>query len=135
MTRRQFLARGAAASALFGCTAEPRARLRVGTFIYPGLEPLFVARHLAVLDESAVQVAEYPTVSELLLAFRDRARAAITVTVDDVARLASYGQDLRIVAVLTFSHGADALVGRSDLDGVAALKGRAVAFETDTLGA
>ena len=135
MTRRQFLSGGAAALALAACDTEPPPRIRIGTSVCPALEPLFLARHLAVLDEKAIQIAEYPTVSELLLSFQNRALDAVTVTVDDAARLVSYRQDLRIVAILTYSNGADALVGRSDLPDVAALRGKAVAFETDTLGA
>ncbi len=135
MNRRQFLSGGAAALLFAACDTEPPPRLRIGTSICPALEPLFLARHLGVLNEKAVQIAEYPTVSELLLSFQNRALDAVTVTADDVARLVGYRQDLRIVAILTYSNGADALVGRSDLADVRALRGKAVAFETDTLGA
>ena len=137
MTRRQFLSKAAtvSASALAGCAAEPRARLRVGTSICPAFEPLFLARHLGELNEAAVQLADYPTASELMLSFQNRALDVITVTIDDVIRLASYGHDVRIVAVLAHSNGADALLGRADLPDVAALRGKSVAFEADTLGA
>jgi NitT/TauT family transport system substrate-binding protein len=135
MTRRQFLARGATALALAGCDKEPLARLRIGTSICPALEPLFLARHLRVLDEKAIQIAEYPTVSELVLSFQNRALDAIMVTVADAARLASFRHDLRIVAVLTYSNGADAIVGVPSLTDVASLRGKTVVFETDTLGA
>jgi NitT/TauT family transport system substrate-binding protein len=96
---------------------------------------LFLARHLGALDENVVQIADYPTPSELMLSFQNSALDAITVTLDDVARLASYGHNARIIAVLTYSQGADALLGREDLPDVRSLRGKTIAFEADTLGA
>jgi NitT/TauT family transport system substrate-binding protein len=96
---------------------------------------MFLARHLGVLEEATFLVAEYPTPSELMISFQNRALDVIIVTADDAIRLASYGQDIRIVSVLGYSEGADAIMARPDLDGVPALKGKVIGFESDVAGA
>jgi NitT/TauT family transport system substrate-binding protein len=135
VTRRHFLFRIALAMCAGGCATQPRPRLRVGTYLGPGFEPMFVARHNGALNEKVFQIAEYPTASELMLAFQNGALDAITVTLDDVLRLASYGHDVKIVMLTAQSNGADAILGRSNMADLSALKGKTVGFESNTLGA
>lgn len=135
MTRRRFLSTSLAAVGLAACEREPLSRLRIGAYLYPAHEPLFLGRHLGALDERLINLAEYPTASELMLSFRNRALDVITVTLDDALRLASYGHDVRIISLLARSHGADALVGRKEMADPTSLRGKTVGFESDTLGA
>ena len=135
VTRRHFLSRTVLAMCAGGCAAQPRPRLRVGTYLWPGYEPMFVARHNGALNEKVFQIADYPTASELMLAFQNGALDAITVSLDDVLRLASYGHDVKIVLLTAQSNGADAILGRSNMADLSALKGKTVGFESNTLGA
>ncbi|MEQ1858917.1 MAG: ABC transporter substrate-binding protein [Chthoniobacteraceae bacterium] len=119
---------------LTGCVEEPAPRLRIGSFQRPGFEPLFLARSLGYYDERRIQLVEFPTAAEMLLAWRNRAIDGATVTTDDVLRLAAEGQALRIVMVLNSSNGGDAVLARPELRDIAALKGRKVAVESNALG-
>ena len=44
--------------ACVGCTPDPEPILRVGTNVWPGYEPLYLARDLGYLDES-IRLVEY----------------------------------------------------------------------------
>jgi NitT/TauT family transport system substrate-binding protein len=117
-----------------GCVEEPEPRLRVGTFLRPGFEPFYLARSLGYYDERRIQFVEFPSSSEMLLAYRNGAIDAATVTTDDVLRLAAEGQPVRMVLVLDYSKGADAILARPAISDTAALKGRKVAVESNSLG-
>lgn len=116
-------------------TRGPEPRFRLGTFPRPSFEPLHLARTLGVVDESRVEFVEFPSAPEMMQAFRNGVIDAATVTTDDVLRLADDGHDFRIVLVMDYSLGLDAILARPEVKDVAALKGRTVAVESSSLGA
>lgn len=122
------------APVLAGCVEDPVPRLRIGTFQRPGFEPLFLARSLDYFTDEHVQLVEFPTAAETLLAYRNRAIDGATVTTDEVLRLAAEGQGVRMVLLMDRSMGADVLLATADVADVAALKGRRVAVESNSLG-
>ncbi len=119
---------------LVGCGSEPPSRLRVGTVPWPGYEPLYLARSLGYYHERRIQFVEFPSTAELLLAYRNGAIEAATVTVDEVLRLAADGLEPRMVLLLDTSHGGDVVLARKTVPDVAALRGQKVAVESNTLG-
>ena len=62
-----------ASVALCGCMRDAEAPLRIGTNVWIGSEPLYLARDLGRLHPKAVQLVEYPSASEVLRAFRNQA--------------------------------------------------------------
>lgn len=119
---------------LAGCVEEPPRRLRVGTVQWPGYEPFFLARSLGYYDERRIQLIEFPSTAEMLLAYRNKAIDAATLTADECLRLAGDGLDPRIVLVLDTSHGGDAVLARPTIPDVAGLRGKKVAVESNALG-
>jgi NitT/TauT family transport system substrate-binding protein len=120
---------------LSGCGGEPALPLRIGTFPWPGYEPLYLARDLGYLDAKAVHLVEYPTNNEVLRAFRNQAIDGIAITLDEVLLLDQDGFDPRVVLVMDISHGADAIVGRADMRTVKDLVGRRVAVVSGVMSA
>jgi len=106
----------------------------VGTFLRPGFEPFFLARSLGYYSASRVKLVEFPSSSDLVLAWRNRAIDAAAITSDDILRLAVDGQAFKVVMLLDQSTGADAVLLRKELSGIAALKGHKVAVESNALG-
>ena len=104
--------RRAAALALVGCAREPETALRIGTNVWIGSEPLYLARELGQLDPAAVQLVEYPSASEVLRAFRNQAIDGMVISLDELFGLAVDGLQPRIILVVDVSHGADVVVGR-----------------------
>lgn len=131
-TRRAFISTAALLAG--GCSPDPVPRLRIGTFTFPGYEPFFLARSLGALDEKRVQLLEFPTVAEALLAFKNRAIDGLTVTLDDVLRLAQAGHEPRIVLMLDYSDGADVIVTKQTIADIEALRGQRVGVETNSVG-
>ncbi len=119
---------------LSACVEEPEPTLRIGAYLRPGFEPLFLARNLGYLDEQRVQLVEFPTAAETLLAYRNHAIDGAALTTDDVLRLAAEGQPVRIALLMAYSSGADAILARPDIASVSDLKGKKVAVESNALG-
>ena len=125
----------AAALALAGCVREPESALRIGTNVWIGSEPLYLARELGTLDPKVVQLVEYPSASEVLRAFRNQAIDGMVISLDELFGLAADGLQPRIILVVDVSHGADAVVGRASMRTMKDLKGKRVAVESGALGA
>ncbi len=109
--------------------------MRIGTFVWPGYEPLFIARSLGLLSENEVHLVEFPSAADSMVSFKNGLVDSITVTLDEVLRLVAEGHDLRIVLLMDYSNGADAILARPGIENIAALKGRKVGIETNNLGA
>ena len=92
--------------------ASPTTPLRIGTNVWIGSEPLYLARELGQLDPAAVQLVEYPSASEVLRAFRNQAIDGMVISLDELFGLAVDGLQPRVVLVVDVSHGADVVVGR-----------------------
>ena len=120
---------------LTGCMREPETALRIGTNVWIGSEPLYLARELGRLDPAAVQLVEYPSASEVLRAFRNQAIDGMVISLDELFGLAADGLQPRIILVVDVSHGADVVVGRRGMRTMHDLKGKSVAVESSALGA
>ncbi len=121
--------------ALAGCAREPETPLRIGTNVWIGSEPLYLARELGRLDPATVQLVEYPSASEVLRAFRNQAIDGMVISLDELFGLAVDGLEPRVILVVDVSHGADVVVGRQGMRSMRDLKGKSVAVESGALGA
>ncbi|MFM9885149.1 MAG: ABC transporter substrate-binding protein, partial [Burkholderiales bacterium] len=124
-----------AAQVLAGCGREPEPPLRIGTNVWIGSEPLYLARELGHLDPKKVQLVEYPSATEVLRAFRNQAIDGMVVSLDELFGLAVDGLQPKIILVADVSHGADVVVGRPGMRTMSELKGKRVAVESGALGA
>jgi len=131
----RILACGALLLSLCGCIGQPETALRIGTNVWIGSEPLYLARDLGRLDSDHVQLVEYPSASEVLRAFRNQAIDGMVISLDELLGLAADGLQPRIVLVVDVSNGADVVVGRAGMRSMHDLKGRSVAVESGALGA
>ena len=120
---------------LLGCMRESEPALRIGTNVWIGSEPLYLARELGRFDPRQVELVEYPSASEVLRAFRNQAIDGMVISLDELFELAVDGFQPRIVLVVDISHGADVVVGRKGLKTMRDLQGKSVAVESSALGA
>ena len=120
---------------LAACGRPTESALRIGTNVWIGSEPLYLARELGRLDNAAVQLVEYPSASEVLRAYRNQAIDGMVISLDELFGLAAEGFEPRIVVVVDVSHGADVVVGRAGMRTMRDLKGKSVAVESSALGA
>jgi NitT/TauT family transport system substrate-binding protein len=120
---------------LSSCSREPESPLRIGTNVWIGSEPLYLARELGYLPPDAIQLLEYPSASEVLRAFRNQAIDGMVISLDELFGLAVEGMQPRAILVVDVSYGADAIVGRADMKSMKDLQGKRVAVESGALGA
>ena len=130
----RMLATTAFAVALAACMRAPEPALRIGTNVWIGSEPLYLARDLGRLDPAAVQLVEYPSASEVLRAYRNQAIDGMVIRLDELFGLAVDGLAPRVVLVVDVSSGADVVVGRRGMTSMRDLKGKSVAVESGALG-
>jgi len=117
-----------------GCDAPSRP-LRVGTNVWPGYEPLYLARERGYLPESAVRLSELTSASDVMDALRLRHLEAGALTLDEALSLLAEGEDLVIVLVFDISAGADIIVARNSIESLPQLAGKTIALETNAVGA
>ncbi len=116
------------------CTAPPAPPLRIGTNVWPGYEPLYLARDLGYLGED-IHLVEYSSASQVIKAFQNGAIEVAALTLDEVMLLQEKAQDPKIILVLDVSNGADAILARPEIKTMSQIKGRRVGVENTAAGA
>ncbi|MDO9567918.1 MAG: ABC transporter substrate-binding protein [Hydrogenophaga sp.] len=100
---------------LVSCSPAPPAALwRIAVNPWVGYEPWVFAQEMGALPP-AVRVVELASNTETKRAFRNGLIEVAALTLDEALRLADEGQALHIVAVLSDSAGADAVLARADV--------------------
>jgi len=116
--------------------SEPRTQaLRIGTNVWPGYEPLYLARELGYLNENTIHLVEYTSASQVLKSYRNGLLDAAALTLDEAIVLLEAGEDFRVILVMDISNGADALLGQASLKSIDELKGKRIGVEHTALGA
>lgn len=108
--------------------------LRLGTNVWPGYEPLYLARELGYLGEGSVRLVEYLSASEVLRAFRNQSLEAAALTLDEVLVLLQNGIPVQIFLVTDVSHGGDVILARPEITRFEQLAGKRVGVEGGALG-
>lgn len=108
--------------------------LIVGTNVWPGYEPLYLARDLGLSDGS-VRLVEYASATEVIRAFRNNLIDAGALTLDEVLLLRESAVDVRIVLITDVSHGGDGILAKPEIESLAHLRDRRVGVERTALGA
>lgn len=118
-----------------GCSQNGEPTLRIGTGVWPGYEPLYLARQLGYLDSNRIRLIEYTSTSQVLKAYRSGLIDAAAVTLDEAISLQAAGEDVRVVLVMDVSDGADALVVHQGIERLEDLEGQRIGVEHSALGA
>ncbi|MFZ5864152.1 MAG: ABC transporter substrate-binding protein [Nitrospirota bacterium] len=119
---------------LGGCRPEPPPVLRIGTNVWPGYEPLYLARHRGYFD-STIRLVEYSSASQVLGAYRNGAIEAAALTLDEALVLVAQGHSVRVLLVMDGSRGGDVLLGGPRVRAWSDVKGRRVGVEESAVGA
>jgi NitT/TauT family transport system substrate-binding protein len=139
MKRRHFLIVGAGIisyllSILTSCAQAPEAPLRVGANVWPGYEPLFLAKNLGYYQGSAIELGNYPSATEVSQAFRNGDIEVAALTMDETLLLAQTNPDIRVILITDFSNGADVLMSKPEIKTLQNLKGQKIGVESNAVG-
>ncbi len=108
--------------------------LRVGTTLWPGYEPLYLAQEINAYKQD-IRMIHYPSTSEVLRAFKNRTLEAAALTLDEVVSLVSSGLKVEVILVLDISEGADVIMAHPGIKDMQGLIGAKVAVESTAVGA
>jgi len=121
-----------AANACYRSEPHP---LRIGTNVWPGYEPLWLARDLSYYADDMVRPVAFPSATAVMDAFRQGEIEAAALTLDEALTMAQFERDFTIVLVVDVSNGADVLLAKPEIKTLKDLKGRRIAVETTAVGA
>ena len=119
---------------LSGCE-KVQPPLRVGTNLWPGYEPLFLARSLGFYEGASIRLINFSSASDAMRAYRHGAIDVGAFTADEALQVAEFLPDQRIVLVCDFSAGGDVIMARPRFRNMAELRGRRIGVEQTALGA
>lgn len=120
--------------ALWGCGQSNTQALRIGTNLWLGYEPLYLASQREDWPGKDIHLIEYPSASEVLRAFRNHAIDAASLTLDEAILLKHDGIPIKIILVHDFSNGADVIMARPPIANVTELRNKVIAVENGALG-
>ena len=118
-----------------GRPADTSQSLRLGTNVWPGYEPLYLARSMNQFDESSVRLVECSSASQVIREFRNNTLEIAALTLDEVLLLKEDGYDVKIILVTDISHGGDVILAKPEIASLEHLRGRNVGVEHTALGA
>lgn len=123
------------AAVVTGCGDADVAPVRVGTVVWPGYEPLYLARERGTLPASQVDLVEYPSASEVIRALRNRSLEAAGLTLDEVLVLLADRVPLKVILVMDISNGGDVVMAAPGIERMQDLAGKRIGVESNALGA
>ncbi|WP_222425229.1 ABC transporter substrate-binding protein [Planktothrix tepida] len=125
---------GILAIALTNCIPEPSSPLRIATNLWPGYETLYLAEDLGYYDNQSIRLIDYPSGTEEVKAYRNGEIEGAGLSIDQALSIAATQENLKIIAIMDVSNGADVILGRPDMTNIKALKGKRVGLEPTALG-
>ena len=112
------------------CRSEPQTPMRIGTIVWPGYEPIYLAQGLNYFDSDLIQPVAFTSSTDVMTAFRNKTIEAGAFTLDEALTLAQFDPDVSIVLVVDISHGADVILGRPGITSMKDLRGKRIGLET-----
>lgn len=107
--------------------------LRIAGHPWPGYEPLFFAKSQGLLP-AELELQDMPTIKASIDALKEGRADGAMLTLDEALVLQAQGMALEVVLVFDVSKGADVLLARKELQGLAQLRGKIIGLEPSALG-
>lgn len=133
LRRRSFLA-GLIVPGMSACGREGSTLLRFGAHPWPGYQLLYLARDNGHLSQ-AVKLIETPSSSASLRSLANGTLDGAALTLDEVITARTRGLNLKVVAVVDVSLGADVVLARPGITQAQQLRGRRVGIEPSATAA
>lgn len=118
---------------MVGCaTEEPP--LRIGALVWPPYELAYLARDRGYFDTNRIELVDYQTPAEVTRAYRYGLIDAYFLTTQFALPGVTHLPNSRIVYVIDFSIGGDALLARPGIETLSDLENRRIGVEASPLG-
>jgi len=116
------------------CTPQPQP-ISIATHVWPGYEPLSIARDTGMLDNKQVKLVGSLSATDSIKLLEEGRVDGAGLTLDEVIRIREKGIPISVVLVCDISAGADMLVARAAINKLQGIKGHRIAVEDGALGA
>lgn len=118
-----------------GCISFEDTQLKVGTNIWPGYEPLYIAREKNYFLSEEIHLAEFTNTTDVMSAFEQGVIDAAAMTLDEALLLRQKGLEVSIILIMDVSHGGDAIISQKNITEFKQLKNKSIGVEDNALGA
>jgi NitT/TauT family transport system substrate-binding protein len=108
--------------------------MRVAVTPWPAYELLYFGQHRGLLPEDDVRLIALSAPGDAYRMMQNGAVDAAALTLDVVLKLRAVGVDVRVVAVMDISLGADTIIARSPVTSMQGLRGKRIGVETASIG-
>lgn len=122
-------------AALASCVQSESDEFRVGLSYWPPNEMAFLAEEEGYFQGHNIQLVEFGSPGEYLAGYASGNFDATVVSLGSAIELASLDPSIKIVMLIDYSTGADALVAHDDIENAEDLKGKRIGYEATALGA
>jgi len=120
---------------LASCDKTPVPPLVLGASVWPGYEPIYLAREQGYFAEVNLRLSEQASPAEVKAAFRKHELHVAAVSLDEALQLRRDIPDLKIVLLSDASKGADVILAQSGISNMKQLQGRRVGIANSTQAA
>lgn len=120
---------------LGACSEQSSEPMRVGTNVWPGYEPAYLARDLKYFTAEQVRLNQFQSATQTIRAFRNDAIDVVALTLDEALLLIQDGLDVKVFLVADVSFGGDVILAQPNIENMAQLTGKKVGVESSALGA
>ena len=120
--------------AMVGCSKkEPL--VKIASNVWPGYELLYLAKEKNYFSENEVKLVEVPSATMCIQSLAAGTVEAAMLTLDEVLTAKAEGLNLKVVAILDLSMGADVVMVNPSIKTLAGLKGKRIGVEQSAVGA
>ncbi|MCU7799406.1 MAG: ABC transporter substrate-binding protein [gamma proteobacterium symbiont of Lucinoma myriamae] len=122
---------------LSGCDTQNNEHkvLRIGMNTWPGYEPLMLAKEKGFISKN-IKISRVDSATDVIKALRSDLIDVACVTLDEAMMFqATSNEPIKIITIMTFSTGGDALIANKSISSMALLKGKRIGVESSALEA
>ncbi len=120
---------------LAGCEEASQGPFKVGTVLWPGYEPLYLAKEHSFFDGQDIELIELSSSTGVIRAMKNGSVQAATLTLDESISLLVSGVDIVIVTAFDVSQGADMVIAQEPFLSLNDIKGKKIGVDTGAVGA
>ncbi len=112
----------------------PQTTLKVGTNIWVGYEPLYLAKKLGYLKNTSIELVEFSNATQVLHAYKSGLIQVAALTLDEVLMLQTLKKKPRVILIVDFSNGADSILGQSNFKSMKEIANKRIGVENTAMG-
>jgi NitT/TauT family transport system substrate-binding protein len=119
---------------LAACSRDAEKPLRVGSNVWIGYEPVYLAREMGYFKGTDIHLIELRSATQVMDSLRTGNLEVAMLTLDELLTVMQDGVSLSVIAIMDISHGADVLLVRPGVT-LETLRGKRIGVENTALGA